>query len=29
MSKMTQRKSLDYIKKDYVRTRTMSANWTN
>ena len=27
MSKLTQRKSLDYIKKDYVRTRTMPANW--
>jgi uncharacterized protein len=27
MSKMTQRKSLDYEKKEYVRTRTMSANW--
>jgi len=27
MSKMTQRKSLDYVKKDYVRTRTMPANW--
>ncbi len=27
MSKMTQRKSLDYIKKDYVRTRTMPASW--
>ncbi|MHA1349634.1 MAG: Zn-ribbon domain-containing OB-fold protein [Promethearchaeota archaeon] len=27
MSKLTQRKSLNYIKKDYVRTRTMPANW--
>ena len=27
MSKMTQRKSLDYVKKEYVRTRTMPANW--
>ena len=27
MSKLTQRTSLDYIKKDYVRTRTMSGNW--
>jgi len=27
MSKRTQRKSLDYIKKDYVRTRTMPASW--
>jgi uncharacterized OB-fold protein len=27
MSKMTQRKSLEYIKKDYVRTRTMPGNW--
>ncbi|MBD3256199.1 MAG: hypothetical protein GF383_13965 [Candidatus Lokiarchaeota archaeon] len=27
MSKRTQRKSLDYIKKDYVRTRTMPADW--
>ena len=27
MSKLTQRKSLDYIKKDYVRTRTMPGNW--
>ncbi len=27
MSKLTQRKSLDYIKKDYVRTRTMQGNW--
>ena len=27
MSKMTQRKSLDYEKKEYVRTRTMPANW--
>ena len=27
MSKRTQRKSMEYIKKDYVRTRTMPANW--
>ncbi len=27
MSKMTQRKSLDYVKKEYVRTRTMPASW--
>ena len=27
MSKMTQRKSLDYNKKDYVRTRTQPASW--
>ncbi|MBY9003701.1 MAG: hypothetical protein KGD73_06990 [Candidatus Lokiarchaeota archaeon] len=27
MSKMTQRKSLDYIKKDYVRTRTLTGSW--
>ncbi|MHA2287760.1 MAG: Zn-ribbon domain-containing OB-fold protein [Promethearchaeota archaeon] len=27
MSKLTQRKSLDYIKKDYMRTRTMPGNW--
>jgi uncharacterized OB-fold protein len=27
MSKRTQRKSLDYVKKKYVRTRTMPANW--
>jgi uncharacterized OB-fold protein len=27
MSKMTQRKSLDYIKKDYVKTRTMPGSW--
>jgi uncharacterized OB-fold protein len=27
MSKRTQRKSLDYVKKEYVRTRTMPANW--
>lgn len=27
MSKLTQRKSLDYIKKEYVRTRTMPGNW--
>lgn len=27
MSKMTQRKSLDYVKKEYVRTRTMPGNW--
>ena len=27
MSKMTQRKSLSYVKKDYVRTRTMPATW--
>jgi uncharacterized OB-fold protein len=27
MSKRTQRKSMDYIKKDYARTRTMPGNW--
>ena len=27
MSKLTQRKSLDYIKKDFVRTRTLPGNW--
>ncbi|NHJ25935.1 MAG: hypothetical protein EAX89_15260 [Candidatus Lokiarchaeota archaeon] len=27
MSKLTQRKSMDYIKKDYVRTRTMPGSW--
>jgi len=27
MSKLTQRKSLDYIKKEYVKTRTMPASW--
>jgi hypothetical protein len=27
MSKRTQRKSLDYIKKDYVKTRTMPGSW--
>jgi hypothetical protein len=27
MSKQTQRKSLAYVKKEYVRTRTMPANW--
>ena len=27
MSKLTQRKSLDYIKKDYVKTRTMPGSW--
>ena len=27
MSKRTQRKSLDYVKKDYVKTRTMPGNW--
>jgi uncharacterized OB-fold protein len=27
MSKRTQRKSMEYIKKDYIRTRTMPANW--
>ncbi|MFX1571622.1 MAG: Zn-ribbon domain-containing OB-fold protein [Promethearchaeota archaeon] len=27
MSKRTQRKSLDYVKKDYVRTRTMPGSW--
>jgi len=27
MSKLTQRKSLEYVKKDYVRTRTMPASW--
>jgi len=27
MSKITQRKSMEYIKKDYVRTRTMPAQW--
>lgn len=27
MSKLTQRKSLEYEKKDYVRTRTITANW--
>ncbi len=27
MSKLTQRKSLDYIKKDYIKTRTMPGSW--
>jgi uncharacterized OB-fold protein len=27
MSKLTQRKSLEYIKKDYVKTRTMPGSW--
>ncbi|MFX1308889.1 MAG: Zn-ribbon domain-containing OB-fold protein, partial [Promethearchaeota archaeon] len=27
MSKRTLRKSMEYIKKEYVRTRTMPANW--
>jgi uncharacterized OB-fold protein len=27
MSKRTSRKSMEYIKKDYVRTRTIPANW--
>lgn len=27
MSKLTQRKSLDYIKKEYVKTRTTPASW--
>ncbi len=27
MSKRTQRKSLDYVKKEYVRTRTMPGSW--
>ncbi|MHA1489185.1 MAG: Zn-ribbon domain-containing OB-fold protein [Promethearchaeota archaeon] len=27
MSKMTQRKSMEYIKKEYPRTRTMPASW--
>ena len=27
MSKMTQRKSLAYVKKDYIRTRTMPGSW--
>ena len=27
MSKRTSRKSMDYIKKDYIKTRTMPANW--
>ena len=27
MSKMTQRKSLEYIKKDYKRTRTLPGSW--
>jgi uncharacterized OB-fold protein len=27
MSKRTQRKSLDYVKKNYARTRTMPGNW--
>jgi len=27
VSKQTQRKSMDYIKKDYVRTRTMPGKW--
>ena len=27
MSKMTQIKSMDYIKKDYVKTRTMPGSW--
>jgi uncharacterized OB-fold protein len=27
MSKITQRKHLDYVKKEYPKTRTMPANW--
>ena len=27
MSKLTQRKSLDYVKKDYIETRKMSGSW--
>lgn len=27
MSKITQRKSMEYVKKQYVVTRTMAANW--
>jgi uncharacterized OB-fold protein len=27
MSKITQRKSLDYVKKEYIKTRTMPASW--
>jgi len=27
MSKITQRKQLDYVKKEYDKTRTMPANW--
>ncbi len=27
MSKMTQRKSLAYVKKEYIRTRTMPGSW--
>ena len=27
MSKLTRRKSMEYIKKEYVRTRTMPASW--
>jgi uncharacterized OB-fold protein len=27
VSKRTERKSLDYVKKKYVRTRTLSGNW--
>lgn len=27
MSKLTRRKSISYVKKEYVRTRTMRANW--
>lgn len=27
MSKRTERKDMDYIKKDYVKTRTMPASW--
>jgi hypothetical protein len=27
MSKRTSRKSMDYIKKEYIKTRTMPANW--
>lgn len=27
MSKLTQRKSLDYVKKDYKKTRKMSGSW--
>jgi len=27
MSKRTSRKSMDYIKEEYIKTRTMPANW--
>lgn len=27
MSKLTLRKQLDYVKKEYVKTRTMPGNW--